>query len=550
MASFDRNKWISCGKLWKDTPKSIRHLCHGDFKIPGAMASTILPADGISIHSLLDFTLLRASPIPPDSYDTSDHFSRYSADTVDSAMILRLRHLDMPPVKVIRRLVHEGPQAWLDGFTSVKYAHLPGDATTHLPLWVISFWKRAIDIRIDARTPWTHARDWVNKQVDHRRNPEIQKCATDVAKLLGILPWNGLKRGLSDTAPIHTLWRFLGTEWPSSTDENDMLEILRERIASDSHLAGCVRVEAVELTAKLTAAFEKRETVDYRQSRWLSTLGTDVFEHGERLVTIAHLGVHDRRKHWVAIHIDGPGRLLRYGDSFNNDIPPTLRQAYEWWASQHISDLLQFDALPTSNQTDGHSCGILSGNAAERAVYPEIPAMEQSNIGLERLRMFSKIANRILDRIADEEVDFGPPDDESSNSEPEEVPGSLVKSAPPSFADVAQFSQLTFVPPLDSADKNRKRPKNHPNAPTPAASPEKKRVRERSRERSPPPPLVFDTLPNTTIEFQRPELVSSVSSDVFGDIKRNDAKEQGSKQTKLGSFFKVATHAEKDEMFA
>jgi hypothetical protein len=267
---------------------------------------------------------------------------------MDSSVILRLRHLDMPPVKVIRRLVQDGQQAWLDGFKSVKYGHLAVDAGTHFPLWVISFWNTVIDIRSDVRKPWIGARDWLKKQMEQKKNPQVRTHATDVTKLLGVLPWNGRKRGLSDNSPIHSLWRFFGTEWLSSTDENDMLEILRDRIASDPDLVGRVRVEAVELTAKITQAFEHRETGDYNELRWLQTLGTDIFGHGERLVTIAHLGVHNKQKNWVAIEVDGPQRLFLYGDSFGKEIPPKLRQAYEWWASQHTTDALEFGTLPTS----------------------------------------------------------------------------------------------------------------------------------------------------------------------------------------------------------
>ncbi|KAJ6590402.1 hypothetical protein DFH09DRAFT_1074039 [Mycena vulgaris] len=508
MATFDRSEGISREKTWKDVPKSVRQICHNDFTIPQPLASQILPADGLSIHALVDFMLPRATSTTPDAPDISAYFSKYTPDTVNSSMILRLRHLDMPPVKVIRQLVHDGKQAWLDGFTSVKYAHLPGDVSTHFPLW----------------------------------NAEIRKSATEVTKLLGILPWNGSKRGLSDSSPIHSLWRFLGTEWLSSTDENDMLEFLRARIASDPDLAGCVRVEAVELTAKLTAAFEHRESDNYQDPVWLRSLGTDVFQHGERLVTIAHLGIHDGNKHWVAIDVDGPRRMFRCGDSFSKALPPTLRQAYDWWASQHTLDALQFDILPTSTQTDGHSCGMLSGNAAERAVYPTIPLMEQKNIILERLRMFSKLANRILDRIADDEEEELQQSSQQPDFESEPEPAGTA-TPPPSFTRLAQSAEFTARRATQTV-----------------ASPEKKRIREQSRERSPPPPLEFsprhlavvgegaDSAPAPTIG----------PSDVFGSIGTGQTQDSSDsvreerevKQTKLGSFFKVATREEKEEMWA
>ncbi|KAJ7913609.1 hypothetical protein B0H13DRAFT_1873734 [Mycena leptocephala] len=310
-----------------------------------------------SIHAVLEFSLPR-STLGVQPLDNAAFFSKYAPDPVDASTILRLRHLDLPPVKVIRQLFHDANQAWLDGFTSIKYEHLSGEAITHFPLWVISFWMAVIDIRLQVRKPWTSARDWLKKQMEHKKNPEIRKQAAIVAKLLGILPWNAFKRGLSDASPIHTLYRFLGPEWLSSTDENDMLEMLRDRVASDPELAGSVRVEAVEFTAKLVGAYKTRHDIDYHGatgSRWLHSLGTDVFVHGERLITIAHLGEVDKNKHWAAIEVDGPQRLFRYGDSFGKEVPAILYQAYEWWKSQHIDDAIHFDTLPSSTQMDGHS---------------------------------------------------------------------------------------------------------------------------------------------------------------------------------------------------
>jgi hypothetical protein len=220
-----------------------------------------------------------------------------------------------------------------------------------------------------------------------------------------MLQWNGLKRGLSDMSPIHMLSRFLGKEWLSSTDKNDMLEILRGQIAADLDLAGRVRVEVVELTAKITAAFKHRETKDYMNSRWIRSLGADVFECGEHLITITHLGVHSKQMHWVTIKVDGPQCMLRYGDSLGQPMPPTLRQAYKWWAAQHTADAMQFSTLPMSTQIEDHSCGMLTANAALHTIYLTIPLMQQANIVLERLQMFITLAKQILDRVSALTVD-------------------------------------------------------------------------------------------------------------------------------------------------
>jgi hypothetical protein len=370
--------------------------------MPAPITSRILPDDSISLNALLDFTLPRPIVSVERTSDLSVYFSKSAPDIIDASAILRLRRLDMPPTAVIRRLSSDGRQAWLDGFTSVKYGHINGETVTHFPLWVITYWNTVVDIRTKIRKPWNEARDWVRNQMQQKKRSDVRDLAAETSRLLAILPWNAAKRGLSDTEPLHTLWRYLGPSWMSSTDENDMLEMLRERIAGDPDLVGTVRVEAVELCEKLSTAFKNKEITSYDESsstRWIRSLGQDIFGRGERLVTIAHLHSHNTKKHWVAIEMDGGTLTLRYGDSLQAHIPFSLRSAFEWWAAKHTSDQLQFDTLPISSQTDGHSCGILAHNAAEHTVFSSSTLIPQADVVVRRLTIFNKISNTILDRV-------------------------------------------------------------------------------------------------------------------------------------------------------
>ncbi|KAJ6590815.1 hypothetical protein B0H10DRAFT_2197604 [Mycena sp. CBHHK59/15] len=504
MATFDRQEWVSQAKKWEDIPKSVKHSRHNCVENSAGCRHMICrqPAKfSISIHAVVYFTLPRPTSAVQNASDTSGFFSNQAPDAVNASMIICLHHLDMPPITVIRRLIQDGKQAWLDGYTSVKYGHISGDALTHFPLWLISFWNDVIDIRLHVRKPWNDARDWVKKQMGHKKNSDVRKHATETSRLLGILPWNGSKRGLSDVSPIHTFWRYLGPEWLSSTDENDMLEMLREKITSEPELVGSVRVEVVEFTAKVTAAFK---------------------DH-----------------------------------SFGEKIPPPLREAYEWWGSKHTADVIRFGTLPTSMQTDGYSCGMFAGKAAERAVYPATPFLEQADVVKGRLQMFNRIANGILDRIADEEEDM----DEGDNEAPAvweqqahmEPMGIL--SPPPAFA--AKFSFLA----LKLESNTLKHTEGHPDEPTPTASPEKKRFREVTLERSLPPPLRFESeLPAHHQPSDQNRGGIPALADVFGSTKtvtRHDpepdlatSKQRSVKQSKLGSFFKVATQEEKEANIA
>jgi hypothetical protein len=45
--------------------------------------------------------------------------------------------------------------------------------------------------------------------------------------MLAMVPWGHCKpAGLSDSEPFHTLWRFVGANWLSASQMNDMLELL------------------------------------------------------------------------------------------------------------------------------------------------------------------------------------------------------------------------------------------------------------------------------------------------------------------------------------
>ena len=62
---------------------------------------------------------------------------------------------------------------------------------------------------------------------------ERHKLAEDVNVLLAALPWGAKKSGVSDAESIHTLWRFLGPHFTTGSQQNDLLEILRGKIATD-----------------------------------------------------------------------------------------------------------------------------------------------------------------------------------------------------------------------------------------------------------------------------------------------------------------------------
>jgi hypothetical protein len=131
-----------------------------------------------------------------------------------------------------------------------------------------------------------------------------------------------------------------------------------------------------------------------------------------------------------------------------------------------------------------------------------------------------------------------------------------IRSPPRSFAKIARSATFTFKlgEPANPSTFNfseqddsttLKRPKDHPDAPTPNASPEKKRVREVERDRTPPPP--FNLLPEPG---PLPPLAEGSStettpggSDVFGT--KVSPQKSSALQATIQSFFSVTTKEEK-----
>ena len=107
------------------------------------------------------------------------------------------------------------------------------------------------------------------QQMYNPRSVERRHLAQTAIKLLDVLPWKGRKLGLSNDDKNHDLWRYLGNEWFRSADEDDMLDLLRHQITSDSEkMARGFRVENVNLTDKLLKLSEVGGTTYGTSQGW------------------------------------------------------------------------------------------------------------------------------------------------------------------------------------------------------------------------------------------------------------------------------------------
>jgi hypothetical protein len=84
-----------------------------EFIIPDVIRTKVLPAAGISIQGMLDFSL-PVHTLPVKINNLASFFSSAAPDPVSEPLITHLRRLPTPLILVVEKLVEFGQQAWLD----------------------------------------------------------------------------------------------------------------------------------------------------------------------------------------------------------------------------------------------------------------------------------------------------------------------------------------------------------------------------------------------------------------------------------------------------
>ncbi|KAK7005550.1 hypothetical protein R3P38DRAFT_2933871 [Favolaschia claudopus] len=98
----------------------------------------------------------------------------------------------------------------------------------------------------------------------------------------------------------------------------------------------------------LTAQIVASNSFGSSECRWLPRT--------VRLGTIAN----PSENHWVALTVDGEKGMVGYGDGFGKKVPDILRQHVDWWLFEHLGVTFKWKNLPTTKQTDAHSCGLIA----------------------------------------------------------------------------------------------------------------------------------------------------------------------------------------------
>ncbi|KAJ6456514.1 hypothetical protein C8R45DRAFT_580223, partial [Mycena sanguinolenta] len=478
---------------------------------------------------------------------------------------IRLPRLPIPDAKTIHKLLAGSRQRFLDGFRSVVYSHVGGTAS-HYPLWILTYWESVSELKGDAWANLRQSRDWVNRQKKIiPANRGRAALADDVAVRMAMLPWGVKKRGLSDSEPFHTLWRILGPNWLSGSEMNDMAELLRHKISMNADLVKNTRVCGTALVPKILQAYRAAESGTYwiaRDLRWIRDVADDLVQSQAALITSAHLGPVTNEPHWVAIVFDcRENPVVRYGDSLKAPIPEELLAACRWWLGQHTPTPVESADLAITRQLDGHSCGILVNNALEHFVNPSVSLTTPALVVNSRLTVFNNITTRGLEEIEIEKAraiveDEDSPDERSDHSTATPTSSIASSPAPVPLRRITQNAKFTFTPPLSSSspapdprssaparNTGSKRPKGHPDAPTPNPSPERRRIFKRCSDDflAPPPQPVFAAV--------APPSHQTNEVDVFGPVTRSGKQDgfQSDSEGEGGTTGSGGRHDDDDE---
>ena len=405
-SSENENVWSS--KL----PPRMKRSAKAIFTLPYLIRQELLPDPSLSIKVLTDFLLPSQQPNPTKELSVlSQFFSKDAPSTLSESLMTRLRHLPTPDPMTVRQLVEFRRQAWLNGFQSVRYAHLRSGAgsgaVTCFPLWVITFWNEVLDVK-KIRGRWITSRDWIKVQLKQKKSIERREMAEQASNMLSILPWgknrpDGLSHG-SD--PIHTLWRYLGPNWLSDSEQNEMLELIREKCLDSPEKCAQFRIQNIHFAGKLLEAFDSGSNVyqDKSSFGWLRHLGEDLVQERSTVITVVHLGSLNNTPHWVPLIIQKT--KICFGDSFGTGIPEKLQAACLWWLRQHhhvgLTEIINpsIHPLPITVQIDDHSCGILADNALDHHVNGSpLLGSANSDIIAQRLKRFNLVSQHIIARV-------------------------------------------------------------------------------------------------------------------------------------------------------
>jgi hypothetical protein len=361
-------------------------------KIPRSVRVQILPDEKISVLELLKFELPNISSVA-SAHPVQRFFCQNDPTIVDP---LAIRAIPIPFASTVKELT-QACSSLGEGINSVTCLHVQSEQGSYLPLWVITYWAEAIELRLTWRDPWVRAEANLRKRNKVWKNEASANLITQVYAALSTLPWHGNIHGFDNEEPLYTLTTYLTQDWLSDIHANQMLDLLRHAVQLDPTKSK-VEVENLQFIRTLQRAYAARHTHEYENARY--------FARPRRLGQLLATGVRDivgleaniRESHWVTMVVDFRNDRILYGDPFGDEPDASILDTITWWACHHTGHEFSVSALVTSHQTDTFSCGLLSWNAlAHRLAPAQYALMDPKEVEDERIKVLLAIIKRHCD---------------------------------------------------------------------------------------------------------------------------------------------------------
>ncbi|KAJ8579778.1 hypothetical protein M405DRAFT_754106 [Rhizopogon salebrosus TDB-379] len=235
------------------------------------------------------------------------------------------------------------------------------------------------------------------------KSPDKEETHELISKVMDVLfrlSWTDVIKGFDAQEHVYELAKYATTHWLSDTHENQMLDLLRQKV--HRHPGGMlVEVENTYFYGYLVKGYEARQTGQYKADRYF----THTREIGHALSTglrsqigcIANIN----GNHWVAFVLDFRQRSILIADSLGVDVGDLLNVLH-WWTSHHTGHHFTQQSLAITHQLDGFSCGLLSFNALAHHFLPDTNPLigaDASAVANGRLRMMLDVAARHFDQV-------------------------------------------------------------------------------------------------------------------------------------------------------
>ena len=169
----------------------------------------------------------------------------------------------VPPKHFLEKLENEIGQAWFDGAKSVVDPRF-NNGTERLPLWVLTFWKRMVEI-IKKQETWQKTISWLDQEESQTQHTQALHTIKQARDILACLGWNSSLPLSQHMQTTNLLTTFLSTAWLSDEHIDMMMEELSNEITSDTELinkpiiaplAFSIQLEAVEAAGSGALALE------------------------------------------------------------------------------------------------------------------------------------------------------------------------------------------------------------------------------------------------------------------------------------------------------